>query len=49
MSLGGAWAVHQAAARHRGERGVALAVGGYLLFLVPCALCVFALVVSRKD
>ena len=47
MGLGGALAVHQAAARYLSERGVALAVGGYLLFLV--ALCVFAVIVSRKD
>jgi hypothetical protein len=47
MGLFGALAVHQAAARDLSERGVALAVGAYLLFLV--ALCVFALIVSRKD
>jgi hypothetical protein len=47
MGLGGGLVVHRAAARHLTERGVELALGGYVVFLV--ALCVFALVVSRKD
>ncbi len=47
MGSGGGLVVHRAAARHLTERGAALALGGYVVFLV--ALCVFALVVSRKD
>ena len=47
MGLGGALAVYHAAAQHLNERGALLALGGYLVFMA--ALCVFALVVSRKD
>ncbi len=47
MGLGGGLVVHHAAVRHLTERGAGLALGGYVMFLV--ALCVFALVVSRKD
>ena len=47
MGLGGGLVIHHAAARHLTERGVGLALGGYMVFLA--ALCVFALVVSRKD
>ena len=47
MGAGGAVAVHHAASRYLNERAALLALGGYLVFFV--ALCVFALVVSRKD
>ena len=47
MAVGGAPVVRQAASRHLTERGVWLALTGYAVFLI--ALCVFALVVSRKD
>ncbi len=47
MGLGGGLVVHRAAARHLTERGADLALVGYVVFLI--GLCVFALVVSRKD
>ena len=47
MALGGALVIRQAASRHLTERGVWLVLSGYLVFLI--ALCVFALIVSRKD
>ena len=47
MAVGGALVVYQTASRHLTERGVWLALTGYVVFLI--ALCVFALVVSRKD
>lgn len=47
LCLGGALTVHEAATRHLTERGVQLALAGYAVFFV--ALCIFAVVVSRRD
>jgi hypothetical protein len=47
IGLGGALTIYYTASRYLGERGRALALGGYLVFFI--ALCVFALVVSLKD
>ncbi len=47
LGLGGALSVYHTASRHLNERGVLLALSGYFVFLT--ALCVFALIVSRKD
>jgi hypothetical protein len=47
MSLGGGLTIYDTALRHLNPRGVSLAVGGYMVFLI--ALCVFALIVSRKQ
>jgi hypothetical protein len=48
VGLGGALTIYHTASRlHLSDRGRVLALGGYLVFFV--ALCVFGLVVSRKD
>ncbi len=47
IGLGGALTIYYTASRYLHERGTRLALGGYGVFFV--GLCVFALIVSRKD